>query len=205
MTIHVSTIRVSGITRLKALIARGRESRVTAEVELLSSTSNEVCEMWNGHEVVRVQRKPATFQFVVEDIERGTHVQILSLQEAWSHRWVVEALGRNDDFTGSEFRAMILGQAPNPTLNNQGAEVSNYELWLLACPDAFLQIMAIIAPALVSRERGWPLSVYCYTCYVFGTVLVCVGLALCSHVIGGTTTEFLIVPNKDNRLQIITV
>ncbi|OAL57271.1 hypothetical protein IQ07DRAFT_462740, partial [Pyrenochaeta sp. DS3sAY3a] len=53
MTIMVSAIRVSGARTLKAFIGRARESRANAEKEILSSTSPDVCELWNGQEVVR--------------------------------------------------------------------------------------------------------------------------------------------------------
>ncbi|KAK0710555.1 hypothetical protein B0T21DRAFT_387446 [Apiosordaria backusii] len=45
LTIVVSAIRVAGdeVPNLKALIGRAREDKASAEVELLSSTSNEVC------------------------------------------------------------------------------------------------------------------------------------------------------------------
>ncbi|KAK1656521.1 hypothetical protein BDP55DRAFT_569211, partial [Colletotrichum godetiae] len=51
----VSAIRVGGPSRLKAVVTwrRARENLAAAEVELMSSTSEEVCELWNGHEVVR--------------------------------------------------------------------------------------------------------------------------------------------------------
>jgi hypothetical protein len=53
ITVIVGAIRVGGPTWLKVLIGRARENLATAEVELMSSTSKEVCELWNGQEVVR--------------------------------------------------------------------------------------------------------------------------------------------------------
>ncbi|KIW93350.1 uncharacterized protein Z519_05955 [Cladophialophora bantiana CBS 173.52] len=53
-TIMVSAIRVAGANWLKAIIGRARESRASAEVEVLSSTSAEVCELWSGNQIVRV-------------------------------------------------------------------------------------------------------------------------------------------------------
>ncbi|KAH8423178.1 uncharacterized protein LDX57_000932 [Aspergillus melleus] len=54
ITIIVGAIRVGGPSWLRALIGRARENTAVAEAELMSSTSNEVCELWNGQEVVRV-------------------------------------------------------------------------------------------------------------------------------------------------------
>lgn len=54
ITAIVGAIRVGGPSWLKAIIGRARESRAVAEAELMSSTSNDVCELWNGQEIVRV-------------------------------------------------------------------------------------------------------------------------------------------------------
>lgn len=37
---------------------RARENRAVAELELMSSTSHEVCELWNGQQIVRVFGSP---------------------------------------------------------------------------------------------------------------------------------------------------
>ncbi|KAM3439719.1 hypothetical protein NHJ13734_003600 [Beauveria thailandica] len=52
ITIIVSAIRVGGPRWLKAIIGRARENTAAAEVELMSSTSRETCELWNGKSVV---------------------------------------------------------------------------------------------------------------------------------------------------------
>lgn len=49
-----SAIRVGSITLLKTLIGRAQESLEAVEIEVLSSTSDDVCEIWNGNELVRV-------------------------------------------------------------------------------------------------------------------------------------------------------
>ena len=54
ITAVVGAIRVGGPPWLKAMIGRARESRAVVETELMSSTSNEVCELWNGKEIVRI-------------------------------------------------------------------------------------------------------------------------------------------------------
>lgn len=51
LTCVVSAIRVGGKKWLKALVGRARESLSTAEMEILSSTSDTVCELWSGTEI----------------------------------------------------------------------------------------------------------------------------------------------------------
>lgn len=43
---------------------RARESRATAEQELLSSTSDKVCELYDGNEVVRIFGQPDMKEFI---------------------------------------------------------------------------------------------------------------------------------------------
>ncbi|TQV91901.1 ankyrin repeat protein [Cordyceps javanica] len=64
ITIIVSAIRVAGPTWLKAIIGRARENLSTAEIELMSSTSTEACELWNGRNVVRCPGSGQILQFV---------------------------------------------------------------------------------------------------------------------------------------------
>ena len=58
LTAMVSAIRTGGPTFLRAAIGRARENRAEAEVELMSSTSHEVGELWNGQTVVRTMGPP---------------------------------------------------------------------------------------------------------------------------------------------------
>ncbi|KAI5778825.1 hypothetical protein EDC01DRAFT_634306 [Geopyxis carbonaria] len=64
ITAIVSAIRCSGPVGLKALIGRSREGRAVAEVELLSSTSADVVELWNGTGIVRVLGRADIMQLV---------------------------------------------------------------------------------------------------------------------------------------------
>ncbi|KAI5816232.1 hypothetical protein BZA77DRAFT_65879 [Pyronema omphalodes] len=58
ITAIVSAVRVGGPSWLRTLVGRARETRAAAEVELMSSTSHEVCEIWNGDAIVRVMGTP---------------------------------------------------------------------------------------------------------------------------------------------------
>jgi CYTH domain-containing protein len=51
ITCIVSAIRVGGRKWLKAIVGRARESRAVAEMEIMSSTSDAVCELWSGTEI----------------------------------------------------------------------------------------------------------------------------------------------------------
>jgi hypothetical protein len=64
ITIIVSAIRVGGPVWLKAVIGRARESFSQSEIELMSSTSKETCELWDGQNIVRCQGNGEMWQFI---------------------------------------------------------------------------------------------------------------------------------------------
>ncbi|KAF7554153.1 hypothetical protein G7Z17_g3123 [Cylindrodendrum hubeiense] len=73
ITAIVSAIRVGGPSWLKALVGRARENLAVAEADLMSSTSGEVCELWNGQEVVRCMGSAEVVELICllpEDMQR---------------------------------------------------------------------------------------------------------------------------------------
>lgn len=67
LTAVIGAIRVSGPRWTRAIIGRARETRAFAEFELMSSTSHEVCELYNGRYIVRAMGKPQLQQFILFD------------------------------------------------------------------------------------------------------------------------------------------
>jgi hypothetical protein len=65
LTIITGAIRVQGPMIARSFIGRSRENRALAEIELMSSTSKEVCELFNGESIVRVMGKPKLAQILV--------------------------------------------------------------------------------------------------------------------------------------------
>ena len=65
LTAVTAAIRVGGPGWMKAVIGRARENRATAELELMSSTSNEVCELCNGEGIVRTMGVPEIKQIII--------------------------------------------------------------------------------------------------------------------------------------------
>jgi ankyrin repeat domain-containing protein 50 len=60
----VSVIRVCGNPSLRAFVGRAQEGHGTAEAELCSSTSHDVCELWNRGGIARVVGRPMILEFV---------------------------------------------------------------------------------------------------------------------------------------------
>jgi hypothetical protein len=90
ITAVVGAIRVSGPTWLKAIIGRARENRAAAEVELMSSTSHEVSELWNGQALVRTMGSPPIHEILyfpedssdMDPEERERSLGFYTLEEA---------------------------------------------------------------------------------------------------------------------------
>ncbi|KAK0711992.1 hypothetical protein B0H67DRAFT_647319 [Lasiosphaeris hirsuta] len=66
LTMIAGVIRVQGPRIAKSFIGCARENRALAKIELMSSsTSGEVCELFNGRSIVRAMGKPKITQFLV--------------------------------------------------------------------------------------------------------------------------------------------
>ena len=71
LTAITAAIRVGGPAWMKAVIGRARENHVTVELELMSSTSHEVCELWNGQGIVRTMGEPEVQQIIYLEGHNG--------------------------------------------------------------------------------------------------------------------------------------
>lgn len=69
LTAITGAIRVQGPRIANSFIGRGRENRALAEIELMSSTSQEVCELFNGKSIVRAMGRPRIAQILVYPTE----------------------------------------------------------------------------------------------------------------------------------------
>lgn len=71
LTAITGAIRVGGVSWLKRLIGRARENNAQVEIELLSSVSQEVCELWNGRSIIRSTGQPEVKQIIHIPAEKG--------------------------------------------------------------------------------------------------------------------------------------
>ena len=64
ITILVGAIRVGGPLWLKAMVGRAKENVSDVEIELMSSTSREVCDLYNGVSIVRSQGTAPIWEYI---------------------------------------------------------------------------------------------------------------------------------------------
>ncbi|KAL8820232.1 MAG: hypothetical protein Q9191_007559, partial [Dirinaria sp. TL-2023a] len=196
---------------------RARESRASAEAELLSSTSDNVCELWSGQEVVRALGEPRMKDFIIRtNIHGNKHVNDLPQSLDKGHYEKIKDNSRSrqklqanhaqpaednekeyyaDEAT--EAAELLENKAPNITLNVKGSVASRAEIRVFAIFSTILQSLVLVVSALSVYHWRWKNGSnlvpqdrrYGYPCFLVGTTAVVAGLVLCSHVIEGTTTE----------------
>ncbi|KAI8712066.1 hypothetical protein NCS52_01471900 [Fusarium sp. LHS14.1] len=201
ITTIVSAIRVGGGNRLKALIGRARESHSVAEQELLSSTSQSVCEMWNGQQIVRLIGSGEDMETFV--ITRDSRLSDLRMAVRKWYLW--SNLARHDT-------EQILSQkniSPNLTLNVQGATASTLELGTWALLGAVLQLFSIAFAGMATYYLKWTKAEaqvveYGYPCFCAGTTCLVLSIMACGHVIEGSTDE-MTLSLRDEGTRILTL
>jgi hypothetical protein len=80
-----SAIRVQGPYIVRAFIGRARENKALVEYELMSSTSHEVGEAFNGQGVVRVMGRPRVVEFVIFPKQYDDAEEFFALRDQEGH------------------------------------------------------------------------------------------------------------------------
>ncbi|KAF4829971.1 hypothetical protein CGCTS75_v006169 [Colletotrichum tropicale] len=197
ITIIVSSIRVGGGKRLKTLIGRAREPKSTAEQELLSSTSENVCELWNGKQIVRL----------IGDTE-GAKTFLISEGGAVFdlHSGVQNGLVETGDgLVNKHAEERLFNPTPNLSLNTRNATVSPFSLWFFAAFGFVLQLAALAFPGIATYFWDWqkasfPVAGYAYPCFCMGILCLSMGTMLCGHVIEGVTSEHKVSLTETGRI-----
>ncbi|KAL7794356.1 ankyrin repeat-containing domain protein [Trichoderma ceciliae] len=96
ITTVVSAIRVAGPAWLKSFIGRARENLSAAEIEVMSSTSKEACELWNGQSVIRCPGSADIYQFICL-IPNGYNAENLSQKQLDIQYKKLEVIERDID------------------------------------------------------------------------------------------------------------
>lgn len=82
MAAIVGAVRIGGPLWLRAIVGRAKENQADAEVELTTSTSRDVCELWNGSTIVRMMGSPGILQLIfLPDEWNKPEVGLFTLEE----------------------------------------------------------------------------------------------------------------------------
>ncbi|KAF5579669.1 2-oxoisovalerate dehydrogenase subunit mitochondrial precursor [Fusarium pseudocircinatum] len=145
ITIVVSAIRVGGDKRLRALIG----SQSAAEQELLSSTSENVCEMWNGQQIVRLIGDSEELKTLIATKDG----KVYDIQTAFNHGQL--SASSQDNPLAPEELESLSNAAPNLALNVPNAITAPHELWIWTALGVLLQLFALVFPALTTFLWEW--------------------------------------------------
>ncbi|KAF8462254.1 hypothetical protein BDZ91DRAFT_797276 [Kalaharituber pfeilii] len=215
LTAITSAIRVGGSRALKAIIGRAEEVDATAEIELLSSTSTSVCELWNGVGVVRVIGKPEILELVIDyqGVE-GTPVQRSNAEPEsakqsyglYTRGQVMHAKHPDDELIDND-------NPPNISLNTIGSTIYIWELYVTAAIGVLLQTGVLVFDGFATYYWQWSkggatVARYAFPLTLIGTMLLVVGIYLCAHIIETSTKELEWVPENSwycNPLRVLWV
>ena len=178
ITAIVAAIRVGGPGALQAIIGRARESRGVVEVELMSSTSADVCELWDGKGVVRVLGSSPIIELYYLQSDPGNSSNSGAVGDdaiplmprdkdmgIWDFKSAIfEGLLKKGDSPGSDHDASlesllpheVVGEVvPNIGLNLSGQRVSNLEFVLVAVAGVVLQAGVVVFAGVGTYLSPW--------------------------------------------------
>ncbi|KAF8245467.1 hypothetical protein K440DRAFT_517209, partial [Wilcoxina mikolae CBS 423.85] len=194
----VSAIRVGGPSWLKAVIGHAREGTGVVEVELMSSTSDDVCELWNGKGIVRILGRSDVLELIyiksLDEVPAGSG--IYDFREAMRKGILKRTTpGRSED----QLENLPLDSSPNVSLNVGGQRVSDIELKIVAVVGTLLQGgvvafagVAVLHPrwsTMFSKHDQLTVAPFAFPTMAVGTFALVVGMFLCAHIVDGSTVE----------------
>jgi ankyrin repeat protein len=205
ITAMVGAIRVGGPVWLKAIIGRARESRADIEMELLSSTSHDVCEAWNGQAIVRLVGTPSIVELIFstelgDEASNDSRHEIRSVTEALEDGILQEnpdtmaAATKHSDYTDDS----IFEFPPNITLSVNGGGASRFELLVVAAIGIFVQSAVVFLAGFETYVPSWkihftnddaPVGSYAFPLMAVGTALLVLGMVLSAHVITSSSQK----------------
>ncbi|KAM0452318.1 hypothetical protein ACHAO4_005529 [Trichoderma viride] len=211
LTAVISAIRVCGTPTLRAFIGRAQEGGGDAEAELCSSTSRDVCELYNNGGIARVFGRPKILEVVYDPSTNGIYPCrefVRRRQDEWnrsdewnkSDEWNRSRAGTGsvadesvlNDSTADESVAEIF--APNLSLNIGIKRQSNVVSWTVAASGTVLQFGVLVFAVVVTYCLEWqkdgnrPDSYACPMAIV-GTLIEWAGMFLCAFLVGKTSRK----------------
>ncbi|KAH6970617.1 hypothetical protein BKA56DRAFT_622293 [Ilyonectria sp. MPI-CAGE-AT-0026] len=187
LTAVVSAIRVCGSPSLRAFVGRAQEGRGNAEAELCSSTSRDVCELYNKGGIARIFGRPKILQIVYDpaDPEFSQTGGISTFQEylrseKGKKEWIEKEKRERD-----------------PEKNNASASNLTPMLALKRMTHSLpisLQVgvlaLAVVATYVLQWDKdGTKPEPYACPMVIVGTMMVCGGNFLCAFLVGQSTNE----------------
>ncbi|KAF8543771.1 hypothetical protein BDD12DRAFT_928011 [Trichophaea hybrida] len=195
ITAMSAAIRVNHSLFLKTLIGRAKESRGVIEAELMSSTSPNVCEIWNGQELVRVLGKPDIHEMFMVKGKVFSTVELTFSPKLMCRtrflRMYILAFTKDDE-----------QYAPNISLNFQDPGEYTSLIWGGGFSGAhflIIQLIVIVYQGLATYYLPYETQPHAKDVYfplaAGGTFALTIGMFLCSRIIETSTAETVMKVN----------
>lgn len=182
----------------------------------LSSTSSDVCELWNGVGVVRVVGAPEILELIycTNDTDGSAPLsqysgssdcsaEVYTLDEAKKAGLFTLKGGGHSSTPEAQTTDPLIGEAenqshspPNIFRNTSVTPVSNLELILVAIIGVILQAGVLVYDGAITYDPRWkkgrggsPPPNYAFPLTFIGTLLVVIGMFICAMVIDVRTDE----------------
>ncbi|CCX17138.1 Similar to hypothetical protein [Tuber melanosporum Mel28]; acc. no. XP_002841517, partial [Pyronema omphalodes CBS 100304] len=217
ITAIAGAIRVGGPPWLKILIGRVCENPVTVEVELMSSTSHEVCELWNGQGVVRTMGRSEIQQIIYIESAKGPETFGLHTMESAFKASLLERRDTQNSPTAVDPEKSPQNAQPPPPPDGQQAAPNislnlekgrkKIQLWAAAICGLLLQSSVLVCCGLLvylpnlrqklPKDGSGP---WAFPVLAAGTISLVIGMFICSGVIDQSTkkTEYVLKKGRNN-------
>lgn len=207
ITAVISTIRVCGHTALRALVGRSQEGDGVVESELCTSTSRDVCELFNKGGITRVLGRPHILELIHTPGEKEElHIfrnYLENGQDPDTSEWTKvgsSTLGRRNAERKSLYasaHSTEFAPKPNLSLNVGIKKQPDWLFYLIAAIGFVFQAGVLVLAGTGVWVLGWKVEKgqakakrdYAPGIYITGTIVMCVGMWSCAALIGQTTQE----------------
>lgn len=218
VTIMIGAIRVAGSSRLRTIFGKAREPASLSEIELLSTTSEDVCEVWDKRGVVRkVNGGDASVKQIMYQSTPGS-------QFVWN-MWEAESAGRNMDREhepyitrrdkhnnpltmpeNPELRKNWSSLPPNLTLNAHTPIENRHYIWFCAGLGFMIQAGVTVLQGVGYYHLRWMKDFTVVDNYGFplacaGTWMIVFGVWICSAIIRASTHQVLWIPAERTKVE----
>ncbi|PMD34990.1 hypothetical protein L207DRAFT_436420, partial [Hyaloscypha variabilis F] len=211
ITVIMCAIRIGPSQFLNSLIGRAREDPDDDEKEILSSTSKDVREIWNGNRVVRQTGESKTTEIVYDSAWADTPLSNSKPTEGvrdceptvapHSLEITLYSRPRNPyspdtyEFWKNEGEK----RAPNLTLNIDKTVPEPGKVLLCLGIGLLIQAAVIIVNATVVYYLRWPragsaVAAYGYPTWIVGTLCISLGVSMCARVVQHSTDKYTLGP-----------
>ncbi|KAK7755508.1 hypothetical protein SLS62_002440 [Diatrype stigma] len=180
ITAIVSTIRVCGSSSLRAFIGRSQEGEASIEAALCTSTSRDVCEMFNKGGITRVLGRPTILELIHDP--RSQEREGLSLFRSYLNAANSSEWRRMAPTTkqSPDSQTEILAPTPNLSLNVGIIQRKRWVFFAVAATGLLLQSFTIALAGVGVWVFNWSLTDgaggaardYAPTMFILGTILL---------------------------------